>query len=1148
LKGEIVIRTLKAKTWGSIGLVLCALLVASTPAGAQSATGLIIGTVTDTSGAVIPKAEVTITHMETSRVAKVTTNDRGEYVSTPLGVGNYQVEAAMASFKRAVRRGITLEVQQTAVVNLVLEVGQVVESVEVVGDAPLLEPATSAVGKVVDNRRILELPLNTRNVYSLVTLTPGITGSIGQRFDGMNWSAYGTRRRTMEILVDGATATGPTVTGFTAVSVFPSVDAIQEFKVMGANVPAEYGRTLGTVLNVVFKSGSNDFHGSVYNFLRNSVFDANDFFANTRGDKLASFKRNQFGGVVSGPVRRGKTFFMGSYEGLRERRFASTTLTAPTLLQRQGDFSQTLVANGSLVRIFNPFTTRANPSGAGFIRDEFPGNRIPQQLFDPVAVNMLKYYPLPNQPGDPVTQTNNYSSSGSYSVNTDNYDVRVDHQLTDAQRVFARYSQRYLEDAPAILFPSDITIAEGRIVNEDRNRHVVAEHSYILSPRSVLTHRLGFSRALFPFDNQGKGFAPSSLGFPAWMDSASDFPLFPRVEATGYASLGNRDHRYNATNTYNLTSSLAQTRGSHMLKFGFDGRMFRSHTRELRSPSGEFRFNAGFTQGPDPLRASATAGNGLASLLLGTGVTGDRLFTQYKDTAAQSFYLSGYVQDDWRVTAKLTLNLGVRYDLDTPRTERYNRLNYFDRDVRSPLAGVVPGFPDLRGGLVYVGVDGNSRYQYDWDATNFSPRLGAAYQLTRRTVLRAGYAHVFASSFKSASGTDTAWGFRGETPWISTLDGVTPLNRLSNPYPGGLTPPVGSAAGLLSAVGEEFRPKYPDDKVPWAKQWNVTLQQELPAEVLLEIGYVGTRGRELAIESLPNQLDPRHMALGAQLNQLVSNPFFGTPGARGILAGPQVRRAQLLRPYPQYSEIVGARDTGGMSWYSGLQVTGKKRMSGGLQFEGSYSWSKTIDVGDESVQNFYDLIGERMIAATDIAHRFVMSYIYELPFGRGRPWGRDASGVADWLIGGWQINGITTFQSGLPLNITASNTAGIFTARTNANNNGQSGRLEGRAQDRLTRWFNTSVFSQPAPFTFGTASARIHDIRSHGVRNFDLSLFKEFQAVEKMKVQFRLEALNAFNTVQFGNPNTGVTSSSFGRVTSQANAPRQLQFGLKLLW
>ncbi len=1128
------------------GFFLLTLLSAAV--GAQDFRATITGRILDPSGAVVPGLTVQIRNVNTNEVISAVTDSRGTYTVPSLLPGAYSVGVETQGFKKFLREGLVLQVSQVARVDIALEVGSITDQVTVTADAPLLEASTSSIGKVVDNRRILELPLNTRNVYSLVALTPGIAGSINEWHEGLNFSAYGTRRRTLDILIDGVTGSQPTVTGYSAVSVFPSVDAIQEFKVTGANVPAEFGRTLGTVLNVIYKSGSNVFHGSAYDFLRNSKFDANNFFANSRGEKLQTFQRNQFGGVVSGPIRRDKTFFMASYEGLRQRSFASTTITVPTLLQREGDFSQTLTSANRLVVIYNPFTTRANPSGSGYIRDAFPGNKIPLTRMDPVGRNVLKYYPLPNQPGDPYTQANNYSQSGSYAVNTNNADFRIDHQLSDRQKIFGRYSIRSLEDIPAVLFPSDITIAEGRIVQTNRNQQVVAEHIYTLSSNTLLTSRLGFARIHFPYMNQGVGFLPSTLGLPKMIDNYTDQVMFPRFDASGYASLGHRDHRNSTSNSYSLSSSLAQTRGTHSMKFGFEGRMFRANTRELRSPSGEFIFNAAFTQGPNPLTASSTAGNGMASLLLGTGVSGNRLMTQYKDEAAQSFYLAGYAQDDWRFNPKLTLNLGLRWEMDTPRTERYNRLNYFDMEVRSPLAGVIPGFPAMRGGLVYQGVNGSSRHQYNWDWHNFSPRLGFAYQVTPHTVLRAGYATIFSASFKAASGTDTPYGFRGETPWISTLDGITPTNLLSNPYPNGLSYGKGSSEGLLSAVGFDFRPKYKDDKVQWARQFNVMLQQELLGQLMLELGYVGTRGYELALERYPNQLDPKYMSLGAQLNKLVQNPFYGHPSAGGILAGPEVKQAQLLRPFPQFGELVGARDTGGRSWYNGLLVGVKKRMARGLQLEGSYTWSKTIDFGEDTVQNEYDKMASRAVAQIDIPHSFVFSYIYELPFGQGRYWGNRASGLVNALIGGWQINGITTLQTGLALAITASNTAGINNPRTTANNSGKSGKLEGRAQDRLARWFDTSVFSQPAPFTFGNSSARIQDLRAHGVNNFDLSLFKEFKTTERLKVQFRVEALNAFNRVQFSGPNTSVTSSSFGRVSAQANAPRQIQFGLKMLW
>jgi hypothetical protein len=351
----------------------------------------------------------------------------------------------------------------------------------------------------------------------------------------------------------------------------------------------------------------------------------------------------------------------------------------------------------------------------------------------------------------------------------------------------------------------------------------------------------------------------------------------------------------------------------------------------------------------------------------------------------------------------------------------------------------------------------------------------------------------------------------------------------------------------MSAIGEGFRPKFANDKVPWSRQWNVTIQRELPGNVLFEAGYVGTRGYELAMERYANQLDPKHMALGSRLNTLVDNPFYAV-APRGIHASPRIRQAQLLRPFPQFEEMVGARDTGGRSWYNGLLLTGRKRMSHGLEFEVSYTWSKTLDFGEDLVQNEYDPMASRAVAQIDVPHRFVTSFVYEMPFGKGRLLGANAPRALDWVIGGWQFNGIATLQSGTPLAVAASNTAGILNPRTSANNNGQSGRIEGERQQRLDRWFNTSVFSQPEPFRFGTAGTRIADLRADRVRNFDLSLFKEFRPHEKLRTQFRVEALNAFNTVQFGGPNTSVTSATFGQVTSQANAPRQLQFGLKFIW
>ncbi len=1123
--------------------VIAAIYCLNFSAHAQSFTGSIVGTVKNPEGAVVPNAEITIIHEQTNRTLTVMTNSEGYYASAPLGVGTYRVEAKMSGFRRVFRGGIVLQIQQTAVIDFTLELGAVSEEVEVKAEAPVLESTTTTLGKVVDNRQIGDLPLNTRNVYSLIFLTPGVTGSIGNNYNSLSYSVNGARPTMMDTVIDGVTASFPTVNGFTGISIFPSVDAIQEFKVMGATYPAEFGRSLGSVLNVVFKSGTNQFHGSAYEFLRNSVFDANNFFENRAGRPLGSFKRSQFGGHATGPIIRDKTFFMGSYEGLRARSFASSIRTVPTKEQRNGNFSETFNQAGALIRIFDPFTT------PGSVRKQFSENKIPKDQIDPVALNILKYFPLPNQPGDQFTNANNYAASGSAQTNLDNYDFRIDHRISENQTFFARYSHRYTQDVPLKAFPEELTVAEGRVIQENRARNFVAEYTHTLSPSMVLTARLGFARTLFVFSNQGLGFKPSSLGLPAAIDSVVDRQMFPAIGVSGMTSLGGNDHRFNAFMSYPFVASLTRAQGKHNWKYGGEVRLIRVNVWEARN-AGTFNFNAGFTQGPNPTTASNSAGLGFASFLLGAGTTGNTLIQGWKNVAAQSFYYAGYAQDDWRITQKLTLNLGVRYDLDTPRTERYNRMNFFDPDAPSPLASKVPQFPNLKGGVRFVGVDGNSRSQYNTDTNNLAPRLGLAYQFNQKTVIRAGYSHIFGPSNQAAQGTVGPFGFRIEYPWQTTNDnGLTPFNLLRNPYPLGFRALPGAADGLLTQAGANLQSVLQDTITPWSQQWNLNIQRELPWQMSLEVAYVGTRGLQLSRNGEDglslNQLDPQYLSLGSALNQSVDNPFFGL-GTGGFFASPKISRGQLLRPYPQFTDIIPLYSSGASSNYHALQVSFSKRLSRGILINGNYTWAKNIEEG-LTHQDSYNIRGDRGLSTIDIAHRFVISYLYELPFGKGRKFGANAPGLLDAIIGGWQFNGITTFQSGTPLTITANSTAGLFNPLTRPNTNGKDPRLGGKVDERLNKYFDTSVYSQPAAFTFGNVGPTVN-IRNDGVKNFDLSLFKQFAPLEKMRVQFRVEALNAFNTPRFGSPTTSVTSNTFGQITSQANSPRQLQFGLKILW
>lgn len=1117
-------------------------------AWAQTSTGTITGSITDTSGAAIAGAKVQIVNTGTNAKMDVVTNLEGNYTAPLLPPGAYKVAVAASGFKGFEQAGIQLQVQQQARVNIVLQVGAMTESVTIRGDAALVEATTSSIGKVVDNKRILELPLNTRNVYSLVNLTPGVTGGIGNAHNAVSYSVNGARTGTFDVLVDGSSAAFPTVNGFAGLSVFPSVDAVAEFKMQAQNFSAEFGRSMTSVLNLVYKSGNNTYHGSAYEFMRNSVLDANNFFANQRGVPLASFKRNQFGGMVSGPVIKNKTFFMGAYEGLRERSFSDRLTTVPTERERAGDFSQTRATATALITMFDPSTTRPNPNGSGSIRDAFPGNIIPQARFDAVARNVIGYFPKANTPGDAIGR-NNFYNSGAAAINTDNADVRVDHNLSDQQRIFGRFSYRKSFNGPPQLFPGELGIAEGRVNNNDFGRNAVVDYTNTLSPAMLLNVRLSFARNRFLFDNQGLGFVPSSLGLPKALDAAVDKYMFPRFGVSTQTALGGNDHRQSGFNNYGLAASLSKVTGKHSLKYGYEGRMLRINVWEARA-AGTFNFNAGMTQGPNPVSASATAGFGFASFLLGAGSDGN-FYQNWKNVASQSFYQAFYVQDDWRITRKLTLNLGVRYDFDTPRTERYNRMSWFDPSLTSPLAAKVSAFPNLKGGLQFVGVNGNGRAQYTGDWNNLAPRLGFAYQMDEKTVIRGAFAQLFGPSTLSAQGTVGPYGFRVETPWVASLDGITPLNRLANPFPAGFQPVPGSSQGALTAIGSNLDAPLANTNTPYTLQYNFTVQRELPGAVLLEAAYVGNRGRQLSRGGeggyTLNQVNPQFLSLGNQLNQLVPNPFFGQGGS-GVVANPQVSRAQLLRPYPQFGAIYPLFSQGATSDYNALQVTFSKRLAKGILFEGNYTWAKAMDQGT-SYQDSYNALGSRGVSSVHVPQRLVFSGVYELPFGRGRHFGNGMSRWMDMFAGGWQVNGIWTVQSGSILGIGATNQAGLFTEAIRANNNGRSAAQSGDAHGRLDRWFDTSVFSQPAAFTLGNMSPLVANLRGHHINNLDASIFKVFAITEKIKLQFRGEAFNSLNRVRFGNPNTTVTAgANFGRITTQSNDPRQMQFGLKLIW
>jgi hypothetical protein len=1152
-------------------LLRCAAVVlalAEAPMYGQVISASINGAVLDPAGAAVPNAKVRAVNTSTNLEIAAATDSDGRYTfpSLPPG-GPYSVIVTAAGFNTEERSGVTLEVNQAARIDFTLRIGATTETVQVTAEAPLIDATTAAMGQVVTGESIVNLPLNQRNTYSLIFLAPGVQGDVSFTYNNMNFSINGGRPGTTDILVDGIPSSPGLANPNQGIAVFPSVEAVQEFKVQTNAYSAEFGRSGSGIINLIYRSGTNQFHGSLFEFLRNSDLDANSYYSNLNGVVLPNFKRNQFGASLGGPVElprlyrgRNKTFFFAAYEGLRQGSATTLTTTVPSVAQRSGDFSHTLNAAGQLVTIYDPLTTA--PQGSGYVRQAFPGNVIPADRIDKVGKNAAAYFPLPNRPGS-IAGVNNYFAAGTSVLNTNLVDAKVDENLSDRSRFFVRYSRLALNQPSPVLLPPEVAVAQRSPDNQAQtNNSVAIDFTRTISATNLVEVRYGFARIKLDYRSTSLGFDPTKLGFPASIAANADHLIFPGIAPANYYGLGapgQGDTRDPSFESHLLAIENTRILSAHTLRFGVEARLLRVDDTESGSSTGNFSFTNAITQGPNPNAASTTAGNSIASLLLGVG--SGSIGINLKDVATQSRYYAAFVQDDWKVLRKLTLNLGLRYDLDIPRTERFNRLQTFDPLVPSPLAART-GIAGLRGGVVFTGVDGSSRRQFEPQWHNFNPRFGFAYQATARTVVRGGFGIFYAPTLRGAGATVGSTGFGATTNYAGSPDGLTPAFYLSNPFPNGLNLPAGSSQGVLTGIGSSFEsPMTGDNIVPYTESWNLDVQRQLPGSVLLDVAYVGSHGVHLNMGGEAtiniNQLTPDVIALGSKLQQSVANPFY-----KIITTGPEasatVPLAYLLTPFPQFTEVDNMFPTGGYSLYHALQVKVEKRLSHGLSTLVSFTGQKSIDdfsilsnVGNSTggIQNIYNGHAERAVSSNDRSRRLVISGTYRLPIGRGQALGRHWNRAIDALIGGWQMNGIYTYQTGFPLSVTAQNTCtncGINTLRPN--NNGQSAKLDGPVSQRLKQYFNTSVFTQPTPFTLGNAPRTLPDVRAPSSENIDFSLFKMFHPMERMTVVFRAEAFNILNQVVFGMPNVSLNSNQFGVISSQANSPRAVQFGLKVLF
>lgn len=1145
----------------SVALILCSPYLA-----AQTVAGQISGLVTDPSGAAITGAAVVVTDIDRNVTLRSASNESGFYLISPLPPGRYTIRAEKAGFRAYVVESIPIATQQKAELNIALQVGSVSESVTVTGGAQLVDTTSATLSGVVENKRIIDLPLNGRNVYSLAWATAGVfpqrpaAGSANEGFHSIGiFTVNGGRDSSNAILMDGVPMTmNSNTANMNANSGVPSVEGVEEFRIQTNSYSAEYGRSGGGVLTIATKSGTNTLHGSVFEFLRNSKMDANNWFANASGRNLATFQRNEFGVSSGGPLvipkvydGRNKTFWFAVYEGRRQRSATTRFFTLPTDEQMGGDFSRTLTAGGALRNIYDPMSTAPDPARPGeFLRTPFPGNRIPVTRFDPVSANVLKYFgPGPNLPGLTNTGQNNFFFQGKAPTDVNRGTTKIDHNFNDSQRIFFRYSLFQNENSQPEFWPGPGCPDGGCYSNYERLQNGALDYSWTLNPTTLLSVRYGFARSILDRGSWNLGFRPTTLGLPAYTETGADLLAFPEfsVEEMTMPGLLHHWNFRSANQSHTFISTLSKVVGSHSLKAGTEIRG--NLINHMQAPwMLNFSFNRGMTQGPDPRVVTANGGFGFASFLLGTGASGSEVHGIRPALESKSFGF--YLQDDWKVNRKLTLNLGLRWDFETGLTERYDRYSVFDPSAVNPLSQRT-GL-DLRGGWTFPNQGDRGRRLRDIEWDKIAPRIGLAYQLRPSTVIRAGGGIFYTMATYGANNYGTA-PFRASTPWVPTVDGVTPTDLLRNPFPNGVLQPEGAVNGLGAAIGQGVGSPIPSTMTtPYNSQWNFSIGQDLGKGMVFDLAYAGNKGTHLPLSWQMSQLADVHIRPDAGLLDTVPNPFFGIIPV-GPLSTRTIQRGQLLTPYPQYPGVSFAGTSWGNSNFHSLQATFKKRFSEGGTMVAAYTWSKLIaDGGDNAwdaagFRNFNCRACERSISPYHYPHRLVVTSTYELPFGKGKRFGTQWNGFMNAVLGQWQVNGVMTLSSGSPLQmLTTGNTSFSFGGGQRPDSTGQDARLD---NPTLNRWFDTSAFRLPAQYTFGNMGRMHPNLRSDFVEMLDMSVFKRFNIVgERVGLELRGESFNALNHPVFGSPNTTVGNAQFGNVTSTANAPRQTQFALKLLW
>jgi len=1145
------------------GLILSGLLQT---AWAQGERATLTGNITDSSQAAIADVNVVLRNTGTNVTTRTTTNSAGLYFITSIPPGTYELRIEKSGFRPERVRNLNLTTGLAATQNAVLEVGSVQQAVEVSATAVQMEAQSSDLNTVVTSRAVAELPILGRDPLSFAAIAPGVIPTQGQQNNagviGRVTTAQigGGLAQQNGVLIDGAESRGTTESG-NAYSI--PLEAVSEFKLETSSFSAQYGRVAGGVAILSTKSGTNLIHATAYEFLRNNNLNANSWQNDRNGIPIALFQRNVFGGNIGGPVvlpklydGRNRTFFFFNYEGTRQASPDQVLDTVPTLAQRAGDFSQTYDRNGKLDVIYDPLTTRPDPNNPGkFLRDPFPGNVIPPARINAISTNVAKLYPLPNRTGNTAQLVQNYLATGKTITNTDNYLVRMDHNFSEKERMFGRAGYAPSTNFSSIASPA---FAE-RSINSNPGTAALIGLTSTLSPNLLGEFRLSYTRLQFNTFPVSQNYDLASLGFSGDFLKNVTYKQFPAINVQTYNSgsglsvtgsspndfgqLGGPTRTLNPQDNWQLQYQLNWIRTRHNIKFGTDLQLIRLNAYNSQYSAGQFNFDRTYTQGPDPQSTTLNGGNGLASLLLGIPVAGTLTITN--PLFLYQKYYSLFVQDDYRITNNLTLNLGVRWEYQTPFAEKFGQIGYVDYNATEPITGLKGKFTQIKPG----GYQENPQY---W---KFSPRVGLAWTPFSKTVIRAA-GGIFYTTFVGVNAAATDFGNGG---FISNFLYLGPANTIPN------TPPIGGswnnpfAAGIQTPtrgtdfVGQAIRGDQLERPKPYLSDWTLSIQREVTPNLLVEVAYVGSKFTHLFWNRQHNQSDPAQLSLGPDLLTLVPNPFFGKI-TTGALSAPMVQRRQLLRPYPQYLDVLVFRDPYGDMSYESFQARVVKQYSSGLLFQLAYTLSKTIASTAQSntwvvgpSNALYNTKYNRGLEANDVPQRLVLSYIYDFPLGLGKRFLNH--GVAATALGGWQFSGISVFQSGRPILIIGPDQTNLY------NFSSTSGRADRLHSGVLTsgqtddHWFDTTAFARAAPFTIPTDSLSQPNLRSQRRVNSDFSLIKNTRFKEKYNLQFRAEMYNIFNHPALTPPVTDVTNPQFGQVISSiGGSERNIQFGLRFLF